>query len=254
MILRRVMEHVKAQNWFAVGIDFVIVVVGVVIGIQVANWNEARSERAHETLLLGELRAELAESIRQTDIKRRGFEQVGRSGARALGFLESEPACSADCWSEVVDFFHASQWQRLPIELPSYDEMRRNGWPQNRQIVEAVEAFRRQAVQLAAPMEAPPAYRALVRGLIPLPIHEPYWQTCFQLVDGDESYLENCAPGVAPQISAEAIAAIRNHSDIERALTEWVGYVGALAPSLEDQNQVARRALAVIDTELVARK
>ena len=35
MILRRVTEHVKAQNWFAVAIDFVIVVVGVFIGIQV---------------------------------------------------------------------------------------------------------------------------------------------------------------------------------------------------------------------------
>ena len=46
MILRRVMAHVKAQNWFAVAIDFVIVVVGVFIGIQFSNWNEARGERA----------------------------------------------------------------------------------------------------------------------------------------------------------------------------------------------------------------
>lgn len=30
----------KTQNWFAVGLDFVIVVFGVVIGIQVANWND----------------------------------------------------------------------------------------------------------------------------------------------------------------------------------------------------------------------
>jgi hypothetical protein len=42
MILRRITEHVKTQNWFAVGLDFVIVVVGVFIGIQVANWNAMR--------------------------------------------------------------------------------------------------------------------------------------------------------------------------------------------------------------------
>jgi uncharacterized membrane-anchored protein YhcB (DUF1043 family) len=42
MLLRRVIDHVREQNWTAVGIDFVIVVVGVVIGIQVANWNEER--------------------------------------------------------------------------------------------------------------------------------------------------------------------------------------------------------------------
>lgn len=43
MILRRVTKHVNDQNWFAVGIDFIIVVFGVFIGLQVANWNEGRS-------------------------------------------------------------------------------------------------------------------------------------------------------------------------------------------------------------------
>lgn len=44
MLLRRITEHVKAQNWTAVTLDFVIVVVGVFIGIQVANWNDARAD------------------------------------------------------------------------------------------------------------------------------------------------------------------------------------------------------------------
>ena len=49
MILRRIIDHVKTQNWTAVGIDFVIVVVGVFIGIQVSNWNDARAdERAYQ--------------------------------------------------------------------------------------------------------------------------------------------------------------------------------------------------------------
>ena len=48
MILRRVTKHVTEQNWFAVFIDFLIVVVGVFIGIQVSNWNETRKEDAQE--------------------------------------------------------------------------------------------------------------------------------------------------------------------------------------------------------------
>ena len=52
MLLRRMMRHVEGQNWFAVGIDFVIVVVGVFIGIQVANWNEARAERESDQRVL----------------------------------------------------------------------------------------------------------------------------------------------------------------------------------------------------------
>lgn len=38
MILRRITEHVKTQNWFAVGLDFVIVVLGVLFAIQTEQW------------------------------------------------------------------------------------------------------------------------------------------------------------------------------------------------------------------------
>ena len=46
MLLRRVIEHVRKQEWTAVAIDFVIVVAGVFVGIQAANWNEVRSDQS----------------------------------------------------------------------------------------------------------------------------------------------------------------------------------------------------------------
>ena len=53
MLLRSITKHVKDQNWFAVGIDFIIVVVGVFIGIQVANWDNVRSdERNYQNAML----------------------------------------------------------------------------------------------------------------------------------------------------------------------------------------------------------
>ena len=49
MLLRRITEHFRQQNWTAIAIDFVIVVVGVFIGIQVSNLNEERVARNAET-------------------------------------------------------------------------------------------------------------------------------------------------------------------------------------------------------------
>jgi hypothetical protein len=66
MILRRITEHVKAQNWFAVAIDFVIVVIGVFIGIQVSNWNEARADRNREQVLIERVAADF-EAIEADD-------------------------------------------------------------------------------------------------------------------------------------------------------------------------------------------
>ena len=48
MILRRVTKHVKDQNWFAVCLDFFIVVVGILLAFQITNWSEARGERHRE--------------------------------------------------------------------------------------------------------------------------------------------------------------------------------------------------------------
>jgi hypothetical protein len=55
MISRRITEHLKQQHWTAITIDLVIVVLGVFIGLQVNNWNEARTERARERTYLERL-------------------------------------------------------------------------------------------------------------------------------------------------------------------------------------------------------
>ncbi len=69
MILRRVMEHVKSQNWTAVAVDFLLVVLGVFIGIQLGNWNDARlDQRAYRDAMarLAEETAETLHSASQT--------------------------------------------------------------------------------------------------------------------------------------------------------------------------------------------
>jgi len=63
MLLRRITQHVKDQNWIAVGIDFVIVVVGVFIGIQAANWNENQSNKAGLVASLERLDKEVSQNI-----------------------------------------------------------------------------------------------------------------------------------------------------------------------------------------------
>ena len=59
MILRRLTANVKAQNWTAIAIEFVIVVIGVFIGTQVSNWNQARVERQNTIRLLDQFKGEI---------------------------------------------------------------------------------------------------------------------------------------------------------------------------------------------------
>ncbi len=58
MVLRRFTKHIRDQNWTAIGFEFVIVVLGVFLGIEVSNWNEARRQADAERATLARLTEE----------------------------------------------------------------------------------------------------------------------------------------------------------------------------------------------------
>ncbi len=99
MLLRRITEHVKAQNWTAIGLDFLIVVVGVFIGIQVANWNAERLERTQERDYLVRLYDDFAESINgQT----RDLNFLSQQLSDQAAILKSLDACDVETDDEAA--------------------------------------------------------------------------------------------------------------------------------------------------------
>lgn len=96
MIFRRIKAHIEKENWFAVWIDFCIVVIGVFVGIQVANWNESRAEDRRETAYLERLEKEF--DVVETRIRRAVL--VGETRTRAtksmLKAWEVGPSAFAD--------------------------------------------------------------------------------------------------------------------------------------------------------------
>ena len=56
MLLRRFSSHVRAENWFAVFLDLIVVVVGLFIGLQIDTWWEGRKEARFEGTYLLEIR------------------------------------------------------------------------------------------------------------------------------------------------------------------------------------------------------
>lgn len=72
MILRRLAQSLKEQNWTAICVEFVLLVLGVFLGMQATNWNEARQERAQEAEYIARLHrdftatgARLADTVTQ---------------------------------------------------------------------------------------------------------------------------------------------------------------------------------------------
>ena len=63
MVLRRLAENLRAQNWAAVSIELLIVIVGVYIGLQVNTWSEDRRDAQRREQIIGALVTNLSDSI-----------------------------------------------------------------------------------------------------------------------------------------------------------------------------------------------
>jgi hypothetical protein len=68
MILRRLVDGVREQNWFLVVLEVLIVVVGIFIGLQVNDWSDERIDRADEQAFLFALHGDL---LLSDDLSRR---------------------------------------------------------------------------------------------------------------------------------------------------------------------------------------
>ncbi len=224
MILRRVIEHVKAQNWTAVALDFVIVVVGVFIGIQVSNWNEARAQRAYERTFLSQLREEIGDLKGVIDHQTLYAEQVVDAGGRALAYLNSDEDCVRGCEALLVDFFHSSQVWGASYDYTKYQESQRLGFPSNPETQFLIDYFY-QFASGSLINTTPPPYRERVRGHITPAAAEALWRGCFEMVTSEqiERLTRDCVNDLKPLGAAAMLREIRADAVLKPALQYWLG-------------------------------
>lgn len=83
MILRRIVDRLKQQEWTAVAIELVIVVLGVYIGLQASNWNAERADRSREAMTLAGIARDVRGDIAEID----EISRVSTLRLSALGYL-----------------------------------------------------------------------------------------------------------------------------------------------------------------------
>jgi hypothetical protein len=81
MVLRRIADHLKQQQWTAVLIELVILILGVFLGFQVSDWANERADRAAETRHL----EEIAEDLRADTAV---FDQIRASAGKRISGID----------------------------------------------------------------------------------------------------------------------------------------------------------------------
>ncbi len=124
MILRRVIAHFRKQEWTAIALDFLIVVVGVFIGIQVANWNEARGDKALGEDYVQRLTADLQRDFVTTSDILNYYRAVRDSVVEADRLLSTD---DGDARQLVIAAYRASEFASTPPNRATWDQIVSSG-------------------------------------------------------------------------------------------------------------------------------
>jgi hypothetical protein len=123
MILRRLMNKLRQQNWVGLSLELIVLVVGVFLGLQIDDWNEGRKERVEEARILAALALDVDNAInyRQAQNDAMAIWQSNMLAALDILFEITPAKTLSDDQCFAVGKSHIIGWQ--PVSLVSVDEL-----------------------------------------------------------------------------------------------------------------------------------
>ena len=248
MILRRIREHVVHYNWFAVAVDFLIVVIGVFVGIQASNWNQQRivAQQAREYRAM--LQNDLDANLENLATRKRYYSWVRDEAQATLADLD-RPSASLD-QQFLVHAYQATQIQPWALKRNTYDEILSVGAMANLGdplLRDKIANYYVTSDVTGANIAVIPPYRDIVRRIMPYAVQEAIRAHCNErLVPNSRGSIDIVLPKGPCELGLDS----RTVSGAVSQVQDWPGLALDLNRQLVDLDQkllsvdaISRRAV-----------
>ena len=250
MILRRVIEHVKAQNWTAVALDFVIVVMGVFIGIQLGNWNAAQADvRLGEDYAL-RLTRDVRENLDGVEAQIAYYNAVLESLQRADALLRET---DSDPRALVVNVYRATEIAYTPPVRATWDQIISSGHlgllPREAVETGLSQFYAFDTAQDLYHVGMNSHYREIVREIIPLNMQIAMRETCSDERDDMANivgFMEDCDFDVDPAELEAVAGALKSDPAVAASLHYQYSFAVSATLNLAAVERSLENALAVL--------
>lgn len=256
MIFRRIAEHVKKQNWTAIGIDFLIVVLGVFVATQVSNWNDANRDRQRGESYLASIHGELLTDATAIERRVAFWRQVSGYGEAALAYAEHGTLKDGSAWQTVLAFFQASQIWPYTATDTTYRELTSAGeldLIRDRDMRAALaDYYVVRKGRLDPIFAAMPRYREDIRGLTPMDVQSYIWSHCHHssLEGAQETQaLMQCESPVSDAEARQILRAYMAAPEVLRGLRFWMSTMRVQSDLSSHDRDVALQLAERINAE-----
>lgn len=251
MILRRIIEHVQAQNWTAIALDFVIVVVGVFIGIQVSNWNESRADQRRGL----EYSERLGRDLQKDLAARQGLTAYFSA---VLDSVDETHALLADPDSDpralVISAYRASEVNYAPPTRATWDEIVSSGDAGliPRAVLDSGVAayFAADTAYISLESLAGSDYRRRVRRIIPLEVQKAMRAGCSDVrndVQEIVGFMSECKLDLGEELIADTAKALRADPEVISDLRFQYSHVYTAKTNISGDVVFLERALQAFE-------
>jgi len=257
MILQRLAKAIRRQDWFTVVLEVAIVVAGILIALQVENWNDERKARAEAADWRRQILADLRQARFDLEGRRTYNAQALAFGERSLELLISDAALDEnETWDMVLGAFQAGQIWPYRLDGPAFRQAQSAGGlglvAGQEAIVTLAYFYDVSAYDYELITGGLPRYRSLIRERMPWPLQAHIWDANCQadvLAEGATDYrfeLVRCAPPddlLLIRASAESLRADREVQDALRGRLSQLKVSDASTSRLIERADYAIRVL-----------
>ncbi len=242
-------QHTRKRGWLAAGINLCIVVLGVLIAIQIANWNESRLASREAEDLVSRLMDDLADEAWIHHYFVSYHEDVLSAAESTQDVVQSASAMRPETF--LINAYRASQFTWWNPRRTAFDELVFKG------LFEQIEDedLRRQALKVyASPLHRDivqagrtSPYRVLFRRIVPTHVHEALSEACGDLTIpfGEYEQLPNvlsydCDLELPPNEIDAAVQALITDPEFAPALRLRIANLKTELADLKEDNEVTQ--------------
>lgn len=246
------------RNWGAIAIELLVVVLGVFIGIQVSNWNQARITDQQSAVFTERLLADLLEENWGYQLLVGYSQEVLKNAELAIGALSGKTQISDEAL--LVSAYRATQYKQRLRRRSTYDELISTGTIgliRDRRLRDtAMRLYNIATIDNLVREGMQSRYREAFRMTLPNDVQRALGRNCGDryIEAGDYAGIKGvldypCSPGLPAQVVAEAARALRSDANLVPMLRMRIADIETRLVDLTVNNRPILDSLRVIAEE-----
>ncbi|MEO8748482.1 MAG: hypothetical protein ABI379_12620 [Rhodanobacter sp.] len=222
--------RLREFDWIAVVIELLVVVVGILIALEVSNWNQDRLDHSRADGYYRRLHAELMADQRDIDTALAFWKKVSAYGGSAIANGETGALVDGSNWKTVLAWYQAGQLMPFELQDTTYTEMRDSGGlvliEQEGLRKQLADYYRLSGTGISANiLRHDPVYRLQIRGLTPWSLQQYIWGHCFRQEstgNAGAQHLIDCSAPISEKEAAAILVTYRHSDTLLQNLRSWM--------------------------------